>query len=280
MQKNKPIGWIINEAADEPIMEKPKIIETAGRRVLAEGILQRANSKNRNARFYDDKDLFPELVSRRSKEMLKTGFGSENGHPMSKDLTRQQTIDPNNVVAYFTELWTEGDFVWGRFRGSNLAIGEAFDQDLRDGFSPAWSLRALGSIVNTNRGAEVKNLKVITWDRVFYPSHPEAYTKGIVSESATDSGIILPRTPKPNNSNSMIHEGMVEPIMNQSVLDYIALESANLKNIVKMFEPFYNGIELVNENTQVRLVDKEHGNVYIIALEDHVYNEIINYCNK
>ena len=73
---------------------------------------------------------------------------------MSKDLVRQQTIDPNNVVAYFLKLWTDGDYIMGNFRGSNLAIGEAFDQDLRDGFLPAWSLRALGGIEETARGAE------------------------------------------------------------------------------------------------------------------------------
>jgi hypothetical protein len=162
MVNNKQIGWIITEATEEPI-EKPKIIDSNGRRVIAEVILQRANSKNRNGRFYSDKDLFPQLTCSRSKELLRTGWGMENGHPMSKDLARQQTIDPDNIVSYLLKLWTDGDFIHGNVRGSNLAIGEAFDQDLRDGFLPAWSLRALGSIENTNRGAEVRGIKVITW---------------------------------------------------------------------------------------------------------------------
>lgn len=275
---NKPIGWIINESSDAPI-EKPKIVDTSGRRVLAEGIIQRANSKNRNSRFYDDKDLFPQLTCARSKELLKTGFGSENGHPMSTDLTRQQTIDPNNVVAYFTKFWTDGDFIWAQFRGSNLAIGEAFDQDLRDGFLPAWSLRALGSIQNTPRGAEVKGIKVITWDRVFYPSHPEAYTERVVNES----GIILPRTPKTPNpqTNEKVHlEGLIEPIVNKQVLDYIALESLNFKSIVESFDIFYDGIEMVNENTQVQLTDRNSGNIFRVAIEDHIHNEIMDYCYR
>lgn len=273
---SKQIGWIINEAVENPI-DRPKIVDSSGRRVIAEGILQRANSKNRNGRFYDDKDLFPQLTCARTKEMLKTGFGSENGHPMSKDLTRQQTIDPNNIVAYFTKLWTDGDFIWAQFRGSNLAIGEAFDQDLRDGLLPAWSLRALGSIVNSGRGAEVKGIKVITWDRVFYPSHPEAYTKGIVSESA---GNVLPRTPNTAMDDKANKYGIITPIVNQQVLDYIANESCNFKTIVESFDVFYDSIEMVNENTQVQLTDKNSGSVFRIAIENYIHNEIMDYCNR
>lgn len=278
MNGNKQIGWIICESSDDPI-EKPKIVDSTGRRVVAEGIVQRANSKNRNGSFYSDKDLFPQLTCPRTKELLKTGFGSENGHPMSKDLTRQQTIDPNNVVAYFTKFWTDGDFIWAQFRGSNLTIGEAFDQDLRDGFLPAWSLRALGSIETTARGAEVKGIKAITWDRVFYPSHPEAYTKGIISESAA-SGILLPKTPMPKADSSMNESGLLAPIVNQQVLDYIQQESCNFKTIKEQFEVFYDSIELVDEGSMVQLTDKGNGNVYRVALETYIHNEIMDYCNN
>lgn len=278
MNNNRQIGWIVCESSEDPI-EKPKIVDSTGRRVIAEGIIQRANSKNRNGRFYSDKDLFPQLTCARTKELLKTGFGSENGHPMSKDLTRQQTIDPNNVVAYFLKFWTEGDFIWAQFRGSNLDIGEAFDQDLRDGFLPAWSLRALGSIENSARGAEVKGIKAITWDRVFYPSHPEAYTKGIVSES-TASGILLPKTPIPKVDTSMNENGLLAPIVTQQVLDYIQQESCNFKTIKEQFEVFYDSIELVAEGSMVQLTDKNNGNVYRVALEQYIHNEIMDYCNN
>lgn len=278
MNNNRQIGWIICESSEEPIA-KPKIVDSSGRRVIAEGILQRANSKNRNGRFYDSKELFPQLTCARTKELLRTGFGSENGHPMSKDLTRQQTIDPNNVVAYFLKLWIDGDFIMGQFRGSNLPIGEAFDQDLRDGFLPAWSLRALGSIENTPRGAEVRGIKIITWDRVYYPSHPEAYTKGIVSESA-GSKIITPRTPAPVADKSMHENGLLAPIVNQQVLDYIQQQSANFKTIKEQFEVFYDGIELINGGTQIQLTDKCNGNVYIVSLESYIHNEIRDYCSN
>ena len=61
------IGYVIIETAttSEDIMPA-KIIEKRGDgRVLAEGCLQEANMKNRNGRFYDSRDLFPELVAPR-----------------------------------------------------------------------------------------------------------------------------------------------------------------------------------------------------------------------
>lgn len=285
MNRNKRIGWIICESSNEEPLGPTKLVEKNGRRVIGEGRLQRANRKNRNGRFYDDKELFPQLVCARTKELLRTGFGSENGHPMSKDLVRQQTIDPNNVVAFFLKLWTDGDYIMGNFRGSNLPIGEAFDQDLRDGFLPAWSLRALGGIEETSRGAEVKGVKVITWDRVYYPSHPEAYTQRIVSESAmegynkTESGIYVPNTPTPEGDEKLLESGIMEPITNQSVIDYIQEESCNFKTICNEFEVFYDDIRLIDEGTKVQLSNSSTGNMFIVRLENYIQDEIMNYCN-
>lgn len=276
MNNNKQIAWIICEASEDPI-EKPKIVDSSGRRAVAEVILQRANNKNRNGRFYDNKDLFPQLVCSRSKELQKTGWGMENGHPMSKDLIRQQTIDPNNVVSYLLKTWTDGDLIRGYVKGSNLPIGEAFNQDLLDGFLPAWSLRALGSIENTNRGAEVKGIKIITWDRVYYPSHPEAYTSSIISESTTGK-IIAPKTPVPMSDTSMNENGLLEPIVNQQVLDYIQQESCNFKTIKEQFDVFYDSIEIVEGGNFVQLTDKNNGSIYRIAVEQYIHNEIMDYC--
>ena len=281
IEKTNHIGWIICESSlEEDSLAKPKIVSSEGRRLIAEGRLQRGNRKNRNGRLYDTKDLASQIVCPRSVELLKTGWGMENGHPMSKDLVRQQTIDPNNVVAFLLKVWMDGDYVMGNFKGSNLAIGEAFDQDLRDGLLPAWSLRALGTVENTARGALVKGLKIITYDRVYYPSHPEAYTTGIVSESATESGIIIPKTPMPQVSTEMNEKGMLTPVMNQQIIDYIQQESCNFKQICNEFEVFYDDISLIEGGTKVQLSNSSTGNVFIVNLESYIHNEIMDYCDS
>lgn len=275
MDKIDNIGYVVIETALTPDIEsiKPmKIIKSDGDRVEAQGVLQEANMKNRNGRYYDSRDLFPELTCPRSLELLSTGnMKAENGHPLAKDISRQQTIDPNNTVAVFSSFWTDGDFVMGSFVGDENEIGASFDRELRKGRKPSWSLRALGRIQNTRRGAEVKNLKIITYDRVIYPSHDKAYTMGLVTESANmvneGSKLYLEENDK----------GIIAPITNQSVINYIQTESANMKVFKEFFDLNYNDMQLINKGRQVQLTDNA-GGVFVMNLESYIHDEIMNSC--
>lgn len=272
MRPNENIGYVVIETATTISDIQPtKIIKEDKKtnRVIAQGTLQEANEKNRNGRFYDSRDLFPQLTAPRTLELLQTGnLRAENGHPLSKELVRQQTIDPEKTVAIFLKLWTEGNFIKATFQGTNDARGEEFNKDLLCGFSPSWSLRALGTIQNTSRGAEVKGIKIITWDRVIYPSHPRAYTDGIISESA-GSNILLPND----------DPGILIPITNESVLNYIKSESANFKAIKESYDLLYDNIELINKGTQVKLTDRA-GGIFVVNLESYIHDEIMNDCLK
>ena len=266
------IGYIINETATTVSDIGPaRIIKTDRRsnRVIGEGILQEANEKNRNGRWYSDTELFPQLTAPRTLELLNSGnLRAENGHPLSKELVRQQTIDPEKTVAIFLKLWTEGNLIKAWFRGTNDARGEEFNQDLLDGFSPSWSLRALGTIQNTKRGAEVRGIKLITWDRVIYPSHPRAYTSGIVSESAQiqqESSLYIKKDDC----------GLIVPITTPSVVNYITSESANFKTIKETFDLMYDNITLEANGSQVQLTDKD-GTVVRVFIEDYIHDEIMN----
>ena len=263
------LGYVIIETAttSSDIMPTKILEKRPDGRVLAEGCVQEANMKNRNGRFYDSRDLFPELVAPRQLELLRTGnMRGENGHPISKDLTRQQTIDPNNCVVVYTKFWTDGDLVMANYFGTYNSLGEEFDKELRNGMSPSFSLRALGTIKNTGRGAEVKGIKLITYDRVIYPSHNKAYTHKLVSESASV-----------NENNMYLDDndpGRLIPITNQSVLDYIKTESCTFKQIKESFDLLYDDIKLINGRSQVQLTDKA-GGIFVINLENYIHNEIM-----
>lgn len=283
---SKQIGWIINEST--PLDEDEISVEVDkqntfdhGRRVIGVGRLQRANKRNRNGRIYPGNELFGQIKCPRSRELLKTGFGSENGHPMDNSLQRQSTIDPNNVVAYFLDLWQEGDYVMGKYVGSNLSIGEAFDLDLRSGFfKPAWSLRGIGTVETTSKGAVVKDLKVITWDRVYYPSHEEAYTQKVLGESTyeqLESGIYIPKTPNPKMTEKINENGLLTPITNQKVVDYIKTESTNFKSIVESFEFLYDDIKMIDE-CNVQLSDSKTGTILIVQPEKFIKENIMDFC--
>ena len=289
MDKNNPIAYMIQETATE--VKNMKIVGDSNRRVTAEGILQTAEEDNRNGRYYEKKELFPELNSPRIKELISTGnLKGEDGHPESKELVRQQTINPMFTCVKYLKIWTEGDDIWATFRGDNTARGEYFDADLRDGDKPSFSLRALGSIETKGGRAYVKNVRIITWDRVYYPSHPRAYTKGIVSESAgidvskysnrgiNDNGILTIG----ESSNKVFtnnESGIIAPITNQSVINYIKSESANVYNIINNFDIYYDTIQLVENGRYVQMVDKA-GNTFMVTLENYISDEIMNYCSR
>ena len=163
------------------------------------------------------------------------------------------------------------------YKGTNNDYGQQFDDDLRDGEKPAFSLRALGSIQNVNGKAYVKNIKIITWDHVIYPSHKAAYTDRIVSESTGSRDIQI-------ESQFVVPEDDPGRIITlresdaRTVINRIQRESANLSNIINALDGIYDKITLVRENT-VQLTDCYGQNVYV-NLENHIDNIIMDYVYK
>ena len=281
------IGYIICETATTYVDKVNIIKESAGssRRLVGEGVLQTADEKNRNGRWYGKEELFPQIKAPRTMELLKAGYlRAECGHPLSKDLARQQTIDAKLCCAQFLDLWTEGNNVMGRFKGTNNDLGEEFDMDLRDGCFPAWSLRALGTVDETSRGLEVKNLKLITYDNVIYPSHPGAYTKRIVSESTEELGDYTRKRPEhvvteSTGGHTYVDngKGLLVPINNQSVIDYIKTESCSFHKIKESFDLLYETIVPIDNCTKIQMTDR-FGSTIVVNLEDYIHNEIMDYC--
>lgn len=273
MKKTCPkiIPYIIHES---PLtMDETKVVGEYGNKIVAEGVLQDLDVVNRNRRVYAKSDMLPELKCERTRELIESGnFKGENGHPMSDNIARQQTIDPMLVCVKYLKIWNEGNLIMGQFTGTNNQLGEDFNKDLRDGEKPSFSLRALGSLETVNGRAYVRNLKIITWDRVIYPSHKRAYTQKIVSESAD----VVER-----NNEVVVQEnysGKLIPINDPRVVDFIKMESASLNMLSEMLEmPMDNMMFL--EDGNVRLYN-ENGQTVIMSPEKYIKKEIFEYCSK
>ena len=273
MPNDRVIGHIILESAPtEP--KESRLTNTKGNgHPVGEGVLQTAEEENRNGRTYLNADLYREITCPRTIELINSGnMYAEDGHPMDTSMVRQQTIDPTNRSARFLKMWMDGNDVWGQFIGSNTELGKAFDADLLEGQMPSWSLRALGSLENIHGRNVVRNLKMITYDRVIFPSHPGAYTKRVLSESAGVANINGMTIDQINES------GILIPIINADVVSYLKSESANLKSVLDQISCLYETVQLVDKN-HVRLVT-EAGDVIVINLEQHIKNEIEDYCLK
>ena len=265
----KPIGYMICEtASSEPT--KPHVLDVVNGRVVIEAILQDMNVRNRNGRYYSDKELVPQLTCPRTMELLNAnGIPGEAGHPLAKDLARQQSIDPMRVSHFITKLWQDKNDIKGIVRAGRGEPGNIFHENVLDGVKVAFSLRALGTVVNTKNGAEVKNIKVITWDWVYYPSHARAYEQSICTESANFADEFLCKDPE---------AGIFAPFNTSQVTNFIKESSMNLKTIVESFEFMYKDIKVLNPR-KVQLIDEE-GTVVVVRLEDHISNQLMDYSSK
>lgn len=273
---NNAIGYIICEA-DIAAQVCNLSKDTINGKAVGEAIVQTADEKNRNGRYYAKEELFPQLTSPRILELLHAGYlRAEMGHPLSKDLQRQSTIDDTKTCARFLELWTQGNDIWAKFTATNSKYGQAFDMDLKEGCLPAWSLRALGSIQQTRRGAEVRNLRVITWDNVIYPSHPGAYTQRILSEETimNEATIIDDR-----EKNDTLGEAFVIPFTNTDIISFIQAQSQNLKFVRECFDFAYNDITVNESGTKVQLTTN-NGDILIVNLEAYIHNELMEYADR
>ena len=282
------IGYILNESS--VCMESVDIREDRNsNRVTGIGALQTGNEKNRNGRIYRTEDLVREINAPRQKELLAAKqLCGEAGHPIGADassLVRQQTIDPTKICVRYLKLWMEGDNVMATFQGTNNALGEAFDKDLRQGVLPAFSLRALGTISSTPQGAVVENLKMITYDYVIYPSHPHAYTKGIINESAGIANVAksnFAMNSSMDGTRSFIKEFSNKDVVNaitsmrESAVDYIKDKSHNFKLLQECYDMTnYDTIDIISPH---KIALTEAGkNTIVMNVEDYIANEIQNY---
>lgn len=274
---SKFIGNIILEGA--ATVEDSIIVGGSDkRRVEAEGTFQDLGVENRNRRIYEEKDMRPEIYGSRIKELIKAkSFKGEYGHPLSNDLVRQQTIDPKLTCCRINDIWIKDNLVQGRFQGTNNAYGEEFDLNLRDGELPAFSLRALGSIENRGGKAYVKNIRVITYDVVIFPSHKVAYTSKLVTEGAGNEEIVNEnQIIVPNNDPGTIikltdHDA-------KTVINRLQRESASISAITDVFEGLCDNVTLM-ENGKLMLSTRFGEKIYV-NLENHVDNIIMDYVFK
>ncbi len=290
----KRFAYIYNESATEPT--NVDIVEYKGNRVVAKVVLQTGNQANRNGRTYRTTDLAGQIIAPRQKELLSTGnMLGEAGHPMTTDLVRQQTIDPKCVCVRYLNFWMDGDNVMGTCKGTNNELGKAFDADLREGILPAFSYRALGTVEETAQGSIVTNLKMITYDYVIYPSHPTAYTVGLVNESATFSNTVsnvakLIRDEKEraklDGTKSFVHtftnESVIEAmkkVQKESAIDYIIDKSSHFNLLKECFDiTKSSNIDLLPSG-QIAITETSSG-IILMDVEDYITKEIQTYTRR
>jgi hypothetical protein len=137
--------------------------------IIMKGILQKANTENRNGRVYPldilkrEADKYMESV----KEKRATG---ELDHPDSA------VVSLSNVSHMVTEMWWDGDTLMGKVQILETPSGNILKGLLKSGVMLGISSRGVGSVKNKN-GLDVvqEDFELIAFDFVSSPSTPGAY---------------------------------------------------------------------------------------------------------
>lgn len=281
---NQVLGSIILER--ETVSYDAKLIKEVNGKVEATGIVQDTDEENRNGRIYPTEDLKAEIYGDRiQKELIPTqNMKGEAGHPCTSELSRQSVVDIKLTNVLFTKIWMEGRDVHANFRGTNNDLGRAFNADLLDGAKPSFSLRALGSVDRDKSGkCYVRNIRIITYDNVIFPSHKRAYTTGFVTrenKSINEAAYVkfgATTNYVDTNCGYVRENGLLIPVVNKQCVDYIKNESANLKSLSNSFEVEYGSAIIVEGGKKVMLT-LPTGDKMIINLEQYIADEIRNYC--
>jgi hypothetical protein len=295
--KDNIVGYLLSEEVSDAVEFKIKSEDKSGF-VLAEGVLQNGNAVNRNKRYYPTEELNRAIHSPRIVELMTTGnLMGEAGHPSDASLQRQAKIDPTNVQVWYKKIWMEGDLVKAHFTGTSNDLGRSFNEDLKRGQHPSFSLRALGSLVNEGGRMTVRNMQMITYDRVYFPSHSKAYTTKIVT---TESVVAEPVkynvynidpddyyfskameiNKQAQKGNSPVMESTIQiPLTQSQISNYIVTESANVKLAMNTFDVLYESMK-INPNMDLVTMKTKDGNTVELSLEQSVQKELINEINK
>lgn len=274
------LGYIICETAATE-SSNSKILNVENNRVVTTACLQDVGVVNRNRRLYSAKELVDKGFKReRFKELLKTRnlFG-EAGHPLSKDLSRQQTVMQENTSHIILDAWLEGNKVMGKLVADYGPMGDKYHNNILAGTIPSYSLRALGQVNNNNGVAEVVNINIITWDWVIYPSHKTAYQKEILFDtndskkgSVSESNIL--------SENALLLEeddnGLIEPITKSGVVDYIRDKSDNFKRISEGFDIVFGKTTIDKTGKKIYIPTLE-GHTVVVRVDDYLQDEIMDF---
>lgn len=252
---------------DEQKFEILKMVEKNGLSFLRfRACLQTYGTRNRNARLWPGKFMKQMRNTPEINEMLRAGgVPGENGHPVptTGEVTMERilTIDPNNISHIVKAYEWEGE---NKVSGIVETLDEGpgspgfkFMRNMLQGIKPAFSTRSIvpqrknpdGTIDVTGIG------RFVCDDRVFLPSHKEAYldesvpVKNIITQSKFETvmesytGFIIDRSEKVKT----ITDGLSP-----------ALESASLDKNGMLMVPIEGGRIFLYPETKYRNEFKDY----------------------
>lgn len=146
-----------------------KEAEEKNQPIFMTGILQKANTENRNGRVYP-LDILKREAKNYEEAVKENRATGELDHPDSA------VVSLSNVSHMVTEMWWEGETLMGKVKLLDTPSGNILKGLLKSGVMLGISSRGVGSVKNKN-GLDVvqEDFELIAFDFVSSPSTPGAY---------------------------------------------------------------------------------------------------------
>ena len=275
MEKLETIAMLVMESVGEPmkVTNLERVKENGLFYLRFNTILQSLNTLNRNQRIYTNGCIEPALQAPHIQELMakNTWFG-EAGHPMSEQTARILTIDPKLISHKITQTNVRGDIVNGTIETlDDDSYGSQMTKLILQGMEPAFSLRAMASLMKRKDGVSVANGRahIVTYDWVVLPSHREAYRD--------TSSPIKQVTKNIMDAGNCVTESAIA-LTESAIRDFISLESVNVNLISNFYEVAKESMQLTQDMNHVIL--KENSNTYMVKIEDKIKHEVRNFMSS
>ena len=142
---------------------------------MVEGILATAEVKNGNGRYYP-KELWEREIDKYMESVKQNRALGELDHPESS------VINLKNVSHNITDMWWDGDKVYGKIEILPTPSGNILKALLENNITVGVSSRGMGSLEDRGGVLEVQDdFELLCWDFVSTPSNPGSYME-IVTE--------------------------------------------------------------------------------------------------
>ena len=142
---------------------------------MVEGILATAEVKNGNGRYYP-RELWEREIDKYMESVKQNRALGELDHPESS------VINLKNVSHNITEMWWNGDEVYGKIEILPTPSGNILKALIENNITVGVSSRGMGSLEDRGGVLEVQDdFELLCWDFVSTPSNPGSYME-IVTE--------------------------------------------------------------------------------------------------
>lgn len=275
MDRKDVTAFMIMEATGDPT--KPtdlQVYDTKGLfYVKFKTVLQEFNVMNRNRRIYESLCMDNSLHAPHVQELMrkKSWFG-EAGHPHSNDVARILTIDPKLISHRVNNININGNILKGEVETlDNGAYGTQMTRQIIQGMEPAFSLRALASLIKNRDGSTLVKSKchVVSYDWVVLPSHVKAYR-----DQSTPVKKVVQNITSDGNT---IKESMI-PVQESQIIDFIKSESKNVRLVSNVCEVATESMNLTPDMSLA--IIKEGSNTFAVKVEDRIKQEVRHYMSR